>query len=310
MKLTQTLLCAAIAGAMAFAAGKASSAPAQYLPLPKVSISGTITYTTAITTNGAVVKGTLKTVSFTTKSLIDLLNASPTFKSALTNEFSSISSNQVPAASYFIYDIYNEDLIITNKNGFAFNLYDNLSAVDFGYLNIDNNVLIGSFSLNTNTSAGSESDVTGVEFIFDDHNGNLVDNYGNGTLKWSFGKEDGSSNQKVSLSVNMVPAGYEAEVNGNSDAFSQKTSISGSGSATVPALNYPFYVWWSKSGFKQFNPRQALLVLDFLFMLSRFKKIYEAEICFGADIVGCVGIGRRFLFETTYGERVGAARRG
>ena len=241
MKLTQTLLCAGIAGAMAFAAGKA---PAQYLPSPKINISGTITYTTVITTNGAVAKGTLKTVSFNTKSLIDLLNASPTFKSALTNQFGSVSSNQVPAASYFIYDIYDEELIITNKNGFAFNLYDNLSVVNFGFLDINNNVLIGSFSINTNTSAGSESDVTGVEFYFNDRNGNIVDNFGNGTLKWSFGKEDGSGNQKVSLSVKMVPTGSEAEVNGNSDAFSQKTSISGSGSATVPALNHPFYVWW------------------------------------------------------------------
>jgi hypothetical protein len=162
MKLTKILLCAAIAGAMAFAAGKASSAPAQYLPSPKVNISGTITYTTVITTNGAVAKGTLKTVSFNTKSLIDLLNASPTFRSALTNEFGSVSSNQVPAASYFIFDIYDQELIITNKNGFAFNLYDNISVVNFGFLDIDNNVLIGSFSINTNTSAGSESDVTGV----------------------------------------------------------------------------------------------------------------------------------------------------
>jgi hypothetical protein len=234
----------AIVATMAFATSMAF-ATTPYLPSPQVNISGSVIYLASTTNNGTTSKGTLKTVSFNTKSLIALLNAS----SAVQSTLSDLGlPPQIPAGSYFIFDMDNEGLIITNKNGFSFTLYAydpvTSSYYDYGYLDFYEDALFGSYSLNDTTGAGSEQDQTGVEFYFWDGNSNeLEPEYGNGAFNWTFGAVSGSL-QKASVSVSMQPAGYYAEVNGSSRAITKGMNVSGSGSATVWSLGEPFYLWW------------------------------------------------------------------
>src|SRR5208337_3362960 len=177
MKMTKILLCAAAAGAMAFAASKASAAPAYVLPLVKLNLSGVITGSAGTTNdNGTVTKGSpFQKYSFNTQKLIDLLNASPTFMAALTNQFGSTSSNQVPAGSYIVRNIYTDDLTITNKNGFSFTLDNNSSDDDFGYIEIYYDYLIGTYTRNDKTGSGNEQDLTGVYIYIYDYNGNYIE---------------------------------------------------------------------------------------------------------------------------------------
>ena len=236
-------------------------------PLVKLTVSGTVSYNAnSPTNNGKTTKSALTKVSFTTKSLINQLNASPT----VTNTLLDVrGTNQIPAGSYFVYDLdnffyydsmdaYVNPLIVTNKNGFSFTLdgYDSVAATNYvyGHLNLgggDNGGvytsyanIIGSYSLNDITGAGSESDLAGIEFYFNDSNGNSLDDYGNGSLKWSFGKVSTNSVQKTTLSVSFpVYDGYGDMVNSN-NAIAQNVKCSGSGTGNVESGIFPFYLWW------------------------------------------------------------------
>jgi hypothetical protein len=241
MKLTKILFSATVAGVLAFAASKASAVTTVF-PLVKLNISGSVTASAeTATTNGTAIKSSsLKTVSFNTQKLIDLLNASPTFVAALTNQFHSTSSNSVPKGSYFVWDFYNEELIITNKNGFSFNLDNNLSGDDFGYLDWFDDYLTGSWSMNATTDAGSEKDLIGVYLYIYDYNGNEIESYGEAKLDWNYAAMSAGS-QKTTLSASISGGGYYAEVNGNEAAST--FSASGSGTATDPVAQNPFYIW-------------------------------------------------------------------
>jgi hypothetical protein len=138
-------------------------------------------------------------------------------------------------------------LIVTNKNGFSFTLvgYDSVATTnyDYGFLNIDQVNLIGSYSQNDSTRAGSESDLTGIEFYFSDGNGNQLDDFGNGSLTWSFGKVSGGV-QKTTLSVNFTaPNGFSDTVNNNA-AIAQNVKCSGKATGNVASGVFPFYLWW------------------------------------------------------------------
>jgi hypothetical protein len=240
MKLTKILFSATMAGMMAFAASKASAATT--FPLVNLNISGTVTASTEIsTTNGTAIKSSsLKTYSFTSQKLIDLLNASPTFQKALTNQFNSTTSNSVPKGSYFVWDFDNEYLIITNKNGFSFNLDSNKSDDDFGYLDWYDDYLTGTWSKNGTTDAGSEQDLIGVYLYFYDYNGNEIESYGEAKLNWNYAAMSAGS-QKTTLSTSMSGGGYYAEADGNEAASTFHAS--GSGTATDPVAQNPFYTW-------------------------------------------------------------------
>jgi hypothetical protein len=202
------------------------------------------------TDNGATTKSALTKVSFTVKSLISLLNNSP----MVTNTLLDVAgTNQIPAGSYFVYDLENENLIVTNKNGFNFTLYgtDPITTTNYnyGYLAIGSGYntsyanIIGSCSQNDTTGAGSESDLAGIEFYFNDDNGNSLHDYGNGSLKWSFGKVS-SDVQKTTLSINYpVSDGYGDTVNYN-NAIAQNVKCSGSATGNVTSGVFPFYLWW------------------------------------------------------------------
>jgi hypothetical protein len=238
MKLTKILLSAAVAGAMAFAASKASAVTT--FPMVKLSLSGNLTYSVeTATTNGTAIKSSpFKTVSFNSQKLIDLLNTSPTFVAALTNQFHSTLSNSVPDGSYFVWDINNEKLIITNKDGFSFNLDNNLSGDDFGELQWFRQYLTGTWSKNATTDAGSEDDRTGVYFYFNDLNGNEMECYGEAELHWSYAPMSAGS-QKTTLSASMSGASYYGQVNNNEAA--PTFHAAGSGTATDPVSQNPFY---------------------------------------------------------------------
>ena len=235
--------------AVVAAVALAYSAKAQVsFPLVKMTISGTVSYNAASpTTNKTTIKSGLTNVSITTKSLINLLNASPT----VTNTLLDVTgTNQIPAGSYFLFDLYNSNLIITNKNGFNFSLYGTDPVTTnyvYGYLNVggsDYGNIIGSYSQNDTTGAGSESDLAGIEFYFDDSNGNSLDDFGNGSLKWSFGKVSTNDVQKTTLSVAFpAPDGFSDMVNYKT-AIAQNVKCSGKGTDNVPFGIFPFYIWW------------------------------------------------------------------
>ena len=94
---------------MIFAAGSAS---AQYVM--KVNVSGTLTIQEP-NSGSPTVKETTKSGKFNNKTIITLLNASATFKSAA--EISSI-----PTGSYLVVNTDSGDVIITNKTGFSVDL--------------------------------------------------------------------------------------------------------------------------------------------------------------------------------------------
>jgi hypothetical protein len=242
MKLTKILFSATVAGVIAFAASKASALPAAF-PWVKLNISGTVTASAETsTTNGTTIKSSpLKKVSFNTQKLIDLLNASPTFVAALTNQFHSTSSNSVPSGSYFVWNPDDYNLIITNKNGFSFTLDSNLSGKDFGYMEIDEDFLTGTYTENVTTDAGSEDNLTGIYFEFYDYNGDEIEVYGEGKLSWHYDAMSAGS-QKTSLSVSMSGSGYYAEVDGDEAGSTFKAS--GSGTGTDPVGQNPFLLWY------------------------------------------------------------------
>lgn len=246
MKILLTTIVAALAFAtsMAFAT---TTVATNDLPWVPVNISGSITY---LSTNSAT-KGTLKTISFNTKSLITLLNASPSVTNTLNY---ATGVNQIPAGSYLVWDINDSSIFVTNKNGFAFNLQGYApSYYDWGYLtpgnyyNYPNNGMqVGSYSFKS-TGAGSEQDLTIANFYFDDNNGNEISSYGNGTLNWNFGASNGATNnavQTASVTVKMQPAGWYAYVNGD-PGVPKNMSISGSGSSIIYVLGEPFFLWWN-----------------------------------------------------------------
>ena len=243
MNMTKTLLCAAVAGAMAFAASKASAAT-YVLPLVKLNLSGVITGSAGTTNdNGTVTKGSpFQKYSFNNQKLIDLLNASPTFQKALTNQFGSTSSNQVPEKSYIVWNIYTDSLIITNKNGFSFDLDNNNSEDSFGYIEIYYDYLIGTFTRNDKTGSGNEQDLTGVYIYIYDYNGNEIESYGAATFNWSYAAMS-VGYQKSTLSATITGGNYYAELKGNNAAPTQ-FKASGSGTANDPIGQNPFYKWY------------------------------------------------------------------
>jgi hypothetical protein len=136
-----------------------------------------------------------------------------------------------------------EEVWVTNKNGFTFDVDD---PVDF-FIDFDtDDVLFGSFSLNNTTGAGSETDLTGIEFRFDDNNGNeLEPEYGLGVFNWTYGALAGEV-QKKSITVSLSPAAYHAEVN-DYHGITTSFSVSGGGSSaglTTFGAGEPFYKWW------------------------------------------------------------------
>ncbi len=122
----------------------------------KVNLSGTVSYSPNYGNQSLEVP--LKTASYNNKTLISLLNASAYASNII---FSVTSSNQIPAGSSFLFDPDAGTLALTNNSGFYFPLTG--PGYSFGFLEIDESQLIGTYSLSA-TLAGSETDKTGFYF--------------------------------------------------------------------------------------------------------------------------------------------------
>jgi hypothetical protein len=233
MKLTQIMLCVAAAFGVATTSLAASSFPSAPL-----AISGTLYYSS---NNGDLKMGDpIKKVSFSSQSLINLLNAS----SSATNTMLKVTGKtKIPPGSYFLWNPDEESLTITNKNGFSFPLDG--AGYDYGYLDIDYEQLIGSYTLNAKTMAGSEKDMTGIYFYFYDGSAayNEIELYGTATLTWTYGPARNGS-QKAIFSVTMTGCGNDDCYVDDFDAIPQTFSASGSGAAVEPTNNVPFYYEW------------------------------------------------------------------
>jgi hypothetical protein len=242
--MKKLIVVAIITGAMAFATTKASASIGAFPQVP-LHISGVITYSDYQTNdNGKVTTSTpLKKERFTTKTLIGWLNASPAFVSALTNQYGA-STNQIPPGSYFAWEnIY--DLVITNANGFSFNLTDNESGTNFGYIAITGPFMAGTFKRNDATGAGSETDEISIYFSFDDGNGNQFDLIGLAKLNWKYG-DVSNDFQKTSLSVSIHGiSDNSADLNIAGDSYGGVATFTatGSGKGIDPAQFFPFYLF-------------------------------------------------------------------
>lgn len=244
MKCKPIILCASLAAAMAFGPASNSAQASSYPSVP-LSISGTLVYSTA---SGRDMGVPLKQLSYSSQSLIGLLNAS----SYATNViFQVTGKKQIPAGSYFLWNPDDENLIITNKNGFSFPLqgsYNTVSAdpsYDFGYLEIDESGLVGTYDLNGATLAGSETDKTGIYFYFYDgsENENEIELYGTATLTWNYGPAKGGY-QKATLIVSMSGNGSDGCYVDDFDAVPTSFSATGTGSISEPTDDVPFYYEW------------------------------------------------------------------
>jgi hypothetical protein len=239
MNLTKMISSVAIAGAIT--CGLATSALSQSFsgyPLVKLSISGTLYFTT----NSSNIQSVpLKKYSYTTQTLIDLLNASST----ATNKMQTVAgTNQIPKGSYFIWDPDSDNLYLTNQNGFFFPLQG--SGYQFGYLTVDENNLIGTVKYSSTwVLDGKETDKTGIFFYFGDgeyqDSDNEIELYGIATLTWTYGNVSAGS-QKASLSVSMSGNGNNDCYIDDFDAIPASFSASGSGTtASMPTDFQPFF---------------------------------------------------------------------
>jgi hypothetical protein len=244
MNLTKLISSVVIVGAVIF--GRAEAAPVKLFsgyPLVKLAVSGTF-YFTANSTNTQ--KMPLKKFAYNTQTLINLLNASPNATNMMQT---ATGKSQIPAGSYLLWDVAQEELYVTNKNGFFFPLFSQSPYYDFAHLAIVQDNLIGTVKYSSAGALdGSETDRTGIEFFFNDGgtNGaskNQIDLFGVATMKWTYGKPSGN-NQKASLSVKMSGNGNGLDVDylNNFNAIPSAFSASGSGSiADMPTDYQPFF---------------------------------------------------------------------
>jgi hypothetical protein len=236
-----------LTSAIVFAVTKASASIGAFPQVP-LRISGVITYSDYQTNdNGKVTASTpLKKERFNTKTLVGLLNASPTFVSALTNQYGA-STNQIPPGSYIVWEnIYY--LVITNANGFSFNLTYNESGTNFGYIAITGPFMASTFKRNDATGAGSETDETSIYFSFLDRNGNQFDLVGTAKLNWKCGDVSNDVQEtSLSISIHGISDGsVNLSIAGDSYGGVATFTATGRGKGTDPAQLFPFYLYLSR----------------------------------------------------------------
>ena len=234
MNLKTLIFSAATVVAMTFGVTKSAAAQLPH-PIVILTISGTIDYST--NSAGGSVSGPIKTVSYSTKTLIAMLNATA---SASNQVFLATGTNQIPAGSYFLFDLYAGDLAITNKNGFYFPLTG--TNYDFGSLVIDQYQLVGTYTLKS-TLAGSETDETSFYFEFSDGAGfeTTLKLYGTATLGWTYGAATGDT-QKATVKVTMSGISEAGSSIMENEGVTRSFSAKGSGSvANAPTSAVPFF---------------------------------------------------------------------
>jgi hypothetical protein len=221
--MKKILTLAAIAATMTFASNKASAIPPHSYPNVPLNISFTAQYSQEIlTTNSAgttVKSSSLQTVSFNNKSIIALINL---FEGA-----------NIPAGSYLAWNPWDEEIYATNSSGFYYYPYNDLE--------IDEDGLTGQSARDLTTSAGTEKDLTAVEFEMDFGDEDYFYTYGNlGTLNWTYGTATGT-NQPVTLSISINLQGSDDCYFEDNQAEVTSGKITGTGKGTDPTDQFPFW---------------------------------------------------------------------
>jgi hypothetical protein len=218
MKLTNILLSATVAGAMAFAASKASA-----FPLKLTSLSGTFTVTSNYTAIASTNKATAIKKSFNLKNVMTVI----------TNQVFLNSGTNPPTGSYVVYDPYLSKTYLTNSDGYYYNLS--------GIVYVDVYYIATTFNGN-NGGGGSENDTCIAEFE--------AYGYGPDGLYYEVEMDESLGSIKVNYNGNtgiakMTISGkgayYGEYQNTDEGVASGKFTLTGTG---TPEWEGPFSVYW------------------------------------------------------------------
>ena len=218
MKLTNILLSAMVAGAMAFAANKASA-----FPLKLTSLSGTFTVTPSYSAIADTNKATATKKSFNLKEVMTVI----------TNQVFLNTGTNPPAGSYVVYDPYLGSTYLTNSDGY----YQSLSGIVY----VDVYYIATTFNAN-NSGGGSESDTCIADFEAYGYGPDglyyeVEMDYSLGSIKASYNGNTGVAKMTIS-----GKGAYYGEYQGSSEGVaSGKFSLSGTG---TPEWSGPFSVYW------------------------------------------------------------------
>jgi hypothetical protein len=218
MKLTKILLCAAMAGAMAAAANKASA-----FPLKLTSLSGTLTVTTNYSALSGAEKATVLKKSFTLKNVLTVI----------TNTVFINSGTTPPSGSYVAYEPFTGTTYLTNNNGYFYDLGTNEIA-EIG----EDDIATG---FKTSNTTETESDVTtaylDVEGTGPDGLEYEIDIYGKGSIAATVTRKTGKATATISGSGTDF-----GRYQGSSDGVAEGSfELKGTG---IPEWEGPYSVYW------------------------------------------------------------------
>ena len=222
----------------------AGSVMAGSTPYSTLSLSGLFIYNTnsVVNTNAATMNSLQAT--FTSKNLIELLNASPTVSNIVAH---STGSNSIPAGSFLLFrpDFASDDVVVTNKSGFSFVLDGRDPITNFRYhiaRITASSAIVSSFSRNTNSLSGKETDNMGAHISFNDYNGTDFNVSSLAIVKWNVSSVFAGS-LPVTVTMSFTDWG-DATFHGY-DAYAKVTAnANGKGHELVSDGQFPFYFWW------------------------------------------------------------------
>lgn len=220
MKPIQTLLCVAVAGAMAFAASKAPAFPL-FLKSVNVTLTVTPSYSAISSTNTTSAKYTK--VRGNLKNLMTIV----------TNQVRLNTGTTPDVGSVIAYDPYLSTTYLTNTST---GYYHNLSGIV--YFTIEH--IATKFKLKNN-GGGSENDVvdTYLDIYGDGPDGLYYEAYAQyapGTLKFS-----GNGSKPAKMTITGTGGGYGAFQSSNDGVSQTKFKFQGSGD---PEWSGPFSLYW------------------------------------------------------------------
>ena len=224
MKLTKILVCTALAGAMAFAATKASA-----FPLTLTADSGTMNLTVFYgpTNNPTITSNKIAKTTYNLKSVF----------ACITNEI-HLRGSTTPLAYSLKWDPDTGSTFLTNSTGYFYDLSgSNIAVVNIGDI-------VTSFKGSANLTSGTESDVINVEFRVvarppgDAVNPTTFDAFGGGTLSASLTKTN-----IAKMTISGKGGGFAAQ-KGSDDGVITGSSFSFTGTGTAGIGLLPFSIYW------------------------------------------------------------------
>jgi len=231
MKITKVLICAAVAGAMAFAASNASA-----FPLKLTSISGTISattnynfllYTNTTGATKAITKAvTMKQILLLVSNVVTVYNANNSI------------TNPVPKDAYIAWDPINGSNYgyLTNSAGY----FEDLSGPSCCYFYVE--YVATTFKGNSVTGNGTENDkiVFYADIWGDGPDGlyyEFYNDYGTGTLNYVVT----AGGAKGSMTIVSKGGGYGSLEGSDEGVSSGKLVFTGK---ATPDFSGPYSLWW------------------------------------------------------------------